>query len=103
MIKVEYTLNYDYLSVKGHANFDIYGKDLICAGVSCITIGLCNHLLLTGENKDNIKMENGFIEIDLRERHTNNVFIEMAITQLKTIESNYSQYININVVDNLKV
>jgi hypothetical protein len=27
----------------------------------------------------------------------------MAITQLKTIESNYSQYININVVDNLKV
>ena len=47
MINVIYQMVDDrciYLSVKGHAEFAEYGKDLICASVSSIMFGLMNAL-----------------------------------------------------------
>ena len=33
------------LKVTGHANSDVYGKDLVCAGVSTASIGVLNMLV----------------------------------------------------------
>ena len=39
------------LEVKGHANFAEHGKDLVCAGVSCIITGGFNAL-----NKEDVEV-----------------------------------------------
>lgn len=40
MIKINHYPN--ALLVKGHANFDEHGKDIVCAGVSAIIMGALN-------------------------------------------------------------
>ena len=36
MIKIKVAKN--YISILGHANYDDYGKDIVCASVSSITL-----------------------------------------------------------------
>ena len=45
------------LEVKGHANFAEHGKDLVCAGVSCIITGGFN--ALNKEDVEEITLEEG--------------------------------------------
>lgn len=97
MIKVSYKIvddNYTYLSVKGHANFDEYGKDLICASVSSIVFGLMNCL----DEYDGITIRdlNNHIEIinDSKLDEVNNYF-KLTLIQLKTIEESYSEFIKV--------
>lgn len=40
MIEVVYNRDCNRLTVRGHANSDVYGKDLICAAVSALAITL---------------------------------------------------------------
>ena len=97
MIKVKYSLeegNFSKLDVKGHADFDEYGKDLICASVSSIMFGLMNAL---DDIKDvKIKELNNHIEIinESKSRKANN-YLELALIQLKTIEESYGEYIKV--------
>ena len=97
MIKVTYKIvddNYTYLSVKGHANFDEYGKDLICASVSSIMFGLMNCLdEYTGVTIKDLK---NHIEIinDSKLCEVNN-FFKLTLIQLKTIEESYGEYIKV--------
>lgn len=47
MIKVSFyyqTNNIVRTEVEGHANFDQYGKDIVCAGISAIVFGSLNAL-----------------------------------------------------------
>lgn len=97
MISVKYSLDnntYTYLSVKGHADSDEYGKDLICASVSSIMFGLMN--CLDGYKNVSIKEKDNHIEIinasDLDE--VNN-YLYLTLTQLKTIEESYKEFIKV--------
>ena len=97
MIKVVYSLNdgfYTSLEVKGHADSDDYGKDLICAGVSSIMFGLMNGL----DDFDDveIKESNNHITIinDSSLDKVNN-YLELVLIQLKTIEESYGEFIKI--------
>jgi len=38
------------ISIKGHAMYDDYGKDIVCSGVSSITITTVNGLILLDQN-----------------------------------------------------
>ena len=98
MIKVKYSVDekntFVRLDVKGHADFDEYGKDLICASVSSIMFGLMNGL---DNIKDvTIKELNNHIEIinESSSRKANN-YIELALIQLKTIEESYGEFIKV--------
>ena len=97
MIKVKYCIddnNYTRLDVKGHAESDDYGKDLICASVSSIMFGLMNAM---DEIKDvTIKELNNHIEIinESKSRKANN-YLELALIQLKTIEESYGEFIKV--------
>ncbi len=99
MIKVAVELDQGritYLKVKGHAEYDEYGKDLVCAGVSSIMFGLMNAIDMTKEDAV-IKDDGNQIEIinnadDLKI----DAYLELAVIQLKTIEESYSQYLMID-------
>ena len=46
------------LTVSGHANYDKYGKDIVCAGVSAVVTGGINALENQVENIEIINEEN---------------------------------------------
>ena len=98
MINVIYSMNddhYTYLSVKGHAESDEYGKDLICASVSSIMFGLMNALDEAKTNVE-IKEKNNHIEIiNKTEKELVDNYLELVLIQLKTIEESYDEFIKV--------
>lgn len=98
MIKVTYGVKEDHyfsLYVTGHAGSGKYGKDLVCAGVSCIMYGLANAL---DQLKEDVKISFEDNMIDIVNNSNSKIvddYLELAIIQLKTIEESYK--------DNLQV
>lgn len=99
MIKVQvYTKNGRYVSmnVSGHAEYNEFGKDLVCAGVSSIVIGLCNAFeymhhdtAVVTDNNINITVSNP--------DDTSQIIMQTGIYQLKTVEEMYRQFIKVKV------
>jgi hypothetical protein len=93
------------MEIKGHANSDIKGKDLVCAGVSCISVGLANRLIELGVEKEHIIVKSGYIkidltnmEIDLFKRLETHADMKVALTQLETMEEVNKQYMKIEYI-----
>jgi len=97
MITVTYKLtkkNFVGLDVKGHAESGDYGKDLICAGVSTVVFGLMNALDELGNAE--IKEKDNHITIKIVEPNDiSNNYMNLALTQLKTIEESYKKFIKV--------
>lgn len=98
MIKVNIFKNQDIVSgieIKGHANSGEYGKDLVCAGVSAISIGMNNALDAKGI-ECNVEVESGYFRLMLNEESdVAQIILFTAIVQLETIQESYSKYIRI--------
>lgn len=83
------------LIVSGHANYDKYGQDLVCAGVSAIMFGGLNALeseisfieIINQENKLGVIVNQGNDKIE--------IILETILTQLKTIAESYPKNIKI--------
>lgn len=102
MIKIEYIENdnfIEYIKIHGHANYDDYGKDIICSAVSAISIGALNAL----KNIENYTITQSKGLIILKEKneplHDDNVVLNTMIVQLKTIENSYPDFIKICKID----
>lgn len=98
MIRIEITRingNINHLSVKGHANSDEYGKDLVCAAVSAVITGGLNSL----ENPKSfgIIFEEGNVEVSSLSGVSKNDYhtLEVILTQLRTIEEDNKKYVQI--------
>ena len=98
MIKVEYienSSNIEYLKISGHANYDDYGKDIVCSAVSAISIGALNAL----KNIENyaITQKEGLIIIENKNKssYDDNIVLNTMLIQLKTIEQSYPKFIQI--------
>ncbi|WP_068774155.1 ribosomal-processing cysteine protease Prp [Paenibacillus sp. FJAT-26967] len=92
--------------VEGHAEFDVPGKDLVCAAVSAITVGTVNSVeSLTGVVAGT-EMEKGWLDVilplDLEPGSMAQVqlILESMIVMLQTIAVNYSEYIAIHTTYN---
>ena len=84
-----------YLSVLGHANSDVKGKDLVCAAISAITVGGLN--ALENPNSFNLKVEQGDVEVSLKgeaNEHDYQVLDTMLI-QLKSVAETDSKYVSV--------
>lgn len=84
------------LTVSGHANYDKYGKDIVCAGVSAIVTGGINALESEVENVEIINKEN---ELGVKVINSNEkiqIILNTMLIQLQTIEISYKKYIKIN-------
>lgn len=68
MINVKYKKK-DYItniSIKGHADYDDYGKDIVCASVSSVVINTINIILLIDEEIISVDKKDGFINIEVK-------------------------------------
>lgn len=82
------------LEIKGHANSDEKGRDLVCAGVSSIITGGFNALIK--EEIEEITLEEGYAKVVIKsESNYSKIVLDVMLTQLLTIEESYPQYINI--------
>lgn len=96
-VKVDYDDNLiKKVKVTGHAGYDDYGKDIVCASVSSIVITSVN--LIYKLNKDIIKVieDKGLIEINvLKEDKTINIVLKNMIDMLKELSNNYKKNVKI--------
>ena len=84
-----------YLSLKGHANSDEYGKDLVCAAVSAIITGGLN--ALHNPKSFEIKLYEGDVEVKAKNsvQEYDYDVLETILVQLKTVEEENAKYVKI--------
>ncbi|MEI3529801.1 MAG: ribosomal-processing cysteine protease Prp [Bacilli bacterium] len=83
--------------INGHANFDEYGKDIVCASVSSIVITSINAILRIDEKAINYQEKEGLVIIDIN-KHTKvvDLLIENMIDLLEQLQKEYRKNIKIN-------
>lgn len=94
MIKVK--INNNKIEITGHANYDEYGKDIVCASVSSIVITTINVILEI--DSDSIYYEdlnNRMIIEVLKDDDIINKLINNMIQLLGQLENDYKDYIKI--------
>lgn len=91
------------LKITGHANSDVYGKDLVCAGVSTASIGVLNMLVKKGfldNHIGTIEVDEGYISIIVDQvDKICQVVLETLETTLDTMVEDYGQFIEISKME----
>ncbi len=89
-------------SISGHAFFAEKGNDIVCAGVSAVSIGAINAVhALTGITPEIEQKEDGFLHCVVPEQLLEDtqekiqLLLEGMVVSLQTIEEQYGQYIKI--------
>ena len=102
MIKVRIKKENDNISritIKGHAEYDEKGKDIVCASVSSIVITSVNAMIRINEQAIMYKDLDGFIEINIiNNDNIVNKLIDNMIDLLVELEKDYGNYIEIREV-----
>jgi uncharacterized protein len=87
--------------IRGHAFFAERGKDIVCAGVSAVSVGTINAIhTLTGVIPE-IKQGNGFLRCVLSENLSEDIIekvqilLEGMVISLQTIEEEYGKNLKI--------
>ncbi|QGQ95399.1 ribosomal-processing cysteine protease Prp [Paenibacillus psychroresistens] len=87
--------------VKGHAMFADPGQDIVCAGVSAVTVGTVNAVeaLLGFEMQS--QMKDGFLQaeapgnLDSQKQEKLQLLLESMVVMLQSIETSYGNYIKV--------
>ena len=94
MIKVEIENN--KIEIKGHANYDDYGKDIVCASVSSIVITTINAIIEFDPESIYYEDLNNRILIEkLKDDDITNKLINNMIELLEELEKSYKENIKI--------
>ena len=93
MIKV--SIKQKQIIIKGHANYDELGKDIVCASVSSMVITTVNAILRI--DNDAIKYsDNNGVTIDIiKDDEITNKLINNLIDLLEELKKQYPKYIEI--------
>ena len=83
------------LIVSGHANYDKYGKDIVCAGVSAVVTGGINALEDEIKNIEIINEENVLGVNIINSNEKIQIILNTILVQLQTIENSYNKFIKI--------
>lgn len=96
MIKVNINKEINKIEISGHAMYDDFGKDIVCAGVSSIVITTINSILRFNNSDITYKEEKDKFTIVIN-NHNEIVdnLIENMIDMLQQIEENYPKNIKI--------
>ncbi len=89
------------IEVSGHADSAEYGKDLVCAGVSSVCVGIANALVKRNFlNHGTIDVEEGFVHVKVNQgSEVIQVVLETFETLLETIEEAYPKYMKITKME----
>ena len=94
MIKV--LIKENSIRIKGHANFDDYGKDIVCASVSSVIYTTVNSIM--NIDKSSIEYTDDGNVITIKKINSNeivNILINTMIEILKDLERQYKENIKI--------
>lgn len=94
MIKV--VIEKDKIDVKGHANYDEFGKDIVCASVSTLVISTINNIIDIDE--ESILYEEKDNEIKIEIKKDNKIvrkLIDNMVLMLEDLEKDYPKNIKI--------
>ena len=98
MIKVNVKKNNDNINelvIKGHAGYDVHGKDIVCAAVSSMAITTINNIIALD---DSIYYEenSGLLRIRVeKDTEINQKLLNNLIRMLSELESQYPKNIEI--------
>ena len=82
--------------IKGHANYDIYGKDIVCASVSALTLCTINNISALEDNTIKITINDNEFKIEIiKVTKINTKLLNNMIKSLSQIEEKYSKNIKI--------
>ena len=94
MIKVK--VNKDIITISGHALYDEYGKDIVCASVSSIITTSINAILRLEDNSISYEEEQDKMIIKIiRETDITKKLILNMINLLKELEQTYPKNISV--------
>ncbi len=95
MIKID--IKKDQILVKGHANYDEFGKDIVCASVTSIVTTSINAIMRLDSDAITYTSKSGLIEIIIK-KHSDLVdTLLLNMTELlKDLEKEYNKNIKIN-------
>ena len=95
MVKI--SIKDDEIIISGHANYDDYGKDIVCASVSTIAITTINAIIEFDKDSINVEEKDGYLKINIL-KHTketdtlisnmNKLFEELELKYPKNIKIN---------------
>lgn len=103
MVKVSFYYQKDNIvktEVQGHACFDQFGKDIVCAGISAVVFGTLNALdqLINQEEIKIDQTDNKIVITVLQPNNNNQMILKTMLWQLKTISDQYRKNITIKEV-----
>ena len=87
------------IRIVGHAKYDIYGKDIVCAGVSSALVTTVNACLRFDENSIEYNEDNDFFLRNVKKDDITNVLLENLVEILKSIQIKYKKYIIVKEED----
>ncbi len=88
------------LRISGHAGADVYGYDLVCAGVSSIAIGLANAVDILSLESCIVEVNENLVSIEvLNSDETIQIILQTGIIQLQTVEEQFPKNIKINITE----
>ena len=93
MIKVN--IKEKQIIIKGHANYDELGKDIVCASVSSMVITTVNAILRVDNEAIKYSDDNGVIIDIIKSDEIINKLINNMIDLLEKLEKQYPKYIEI--------
>lgn len=91
-------------TISGHAGFARRGKDIVCAGVSAVSVGTINAIEMLTSIEPYVDLrEDGYIHCDIPtglEKDTMDkiqLLLEGMLVSLQTIQVEYEKYIQIKI------
>lgn len=85
--------------IKGHANYDDYGKDIVCAAVSSMAITTINSIILLDESIDYEEKSGLLIIRVIKDTDVNNKLLNNLVNMLNELQSQYPKNIEIRNED----
>ena len=99
MIKVKIekaNAKYKKITITGHALYDDYGKDIVCAAASSIVTTTVNGILALKKGSLSYMVSKIGMKIDIKtEDQTTQILIKNMISLLKELEGNYPDNIEV--------
>ena len=94
MIKI--VVKNDVITISGHANYDEYGKDIVCSAASSIVTTSINGILALNKGSLSYLVSKKGVSIDIKSTDTTTqILINNMVSLLKELEVNYPANIEV--------
>ena len=98
MIKISIKKDNNFIKeiiINGHANYEVYGKDIVCAAVSSIATTTINDILALDDQAINYVSKEGNMTITNNDNELANKLLEVMINSFEELANDYPKNIKI--------